>query len=142
MTDREDNFILQKKLNASEANFKKEKALLEQKVELVKIELKEVLEREQNQNKMYETIIQALKVNSESQPNLLLQHLQVNKSIEADEIKDILWKYSNSADRLEQMLNSIKDNSNTNCAVEKLKKEHKSEIEIIKLNYERQIQKL
>ena len=37
---------LQMKLRASEANFDKEKALLEQKVQLMKIELAEVTERE------------------------------------------------------------------------------------------------
>ncbi len=37
---------LERKLRASEANFDKEKALLEQKVQLMKIELTEVTERE------------------------------------------------------------------------------------------------
>ena len=37
---------LERKLRANEANFDKEKALLEQKVQLMKIELTEVTERE------------------------------------------------------------------------------------------------
>ena len=43
MKDQNEARVLEKKLQASEAMFKKEKALLEQKVKLVNLQLSEVL---------------------------------------------------------------------------------------------------
>ena len=68
------------KSKSSEAILKKEKALLEQKVELLKIELGEISERATNQAKMYELMLKVFKSNSEnSNIDHLIKEFEKNK---------------------------------------------------------------
>ena len=56
---------MKKDIRQKEAQFVKEKAILEQKVELLEIQLKDVHEREENFRKMHETMISVFKAEAE-----------------------------------------------------------------------------
>ena len=102
-------YLLEKKLMSAEAIFKKDKALLEQKVELLKLQLEEVTEREQNQAKMYEIIIQALKPSDGNNYESIFKQLENDRSIRSNEIKEFIEKISSSSSKLEQMTGMMKE---------------------------------
>lgn len=102
-------YLLEKKLMNTEAIFKKEKALLEQKVELLKLQLQEVTEREQNQAKMYEIIIQALRPSDGNSYDSIFKQLESDRNIRSSEIKEFINKISLSSIKLEQMTSMIKE---------------------------------
>ena len=56
---------MKKEIRQKEAQFVKEKAILEQKVELLEIQLKDVHDREENFRKMHETMISVFKAEAE-----------------------------------------------------------------------------
>lgn len=134
-------YLLQKKLMTTEAIFKKEKALLEQKIQLLRIELQEVSEREANQAKIYEIMIQALKPSSDSNFDSIFKQLEQDRNLRSSEIKEFIDKFSNSSLKLEQITNLMKEFSTKNEIkyTEKLKSLHKSEIDYLKGEYETKI---
>lgn len=91
---------------------------------------------------MYEAIIKALKTNSDTHSNELFKQMQLSKSIEAEQMQEVLHRYSSSADRLEQMLSNIKDGNSSEYIVERLKIEHKIEVDRIKADHQREINKI
>lgn len=134
-------YMLQKKLMTTEAIFKKEKALLEQKIQLLRIELQEVSEREANQAKIYEIMIQALKPSNESDIDTIFKHLEQDRNLRSSEIKEFMDKFSNSSLKLDQITNLMKEFSTKNEIkyTEKLKSLHKSEIDFLKGEHEARI---
>ena len=134
-------YLLQKKLMTTEAIFKKEKALLEQKIQLLRIELQEVSEREANQAKIYEIMIQALKPSSDSNFDSIFNQLEQDRNLRSSEIKEFIDKFTNSSLKLEQITNLMKEFSTKNEIkyTEKLKSLHKSEIDYLKGEYETKI---
>ncbi|CAI2383141.1 unnamed protein product [Moneuplotes crassus] len=133
---------LQKKLQAREASFDKEKAVLEQKVKLMKIELAEVTEREKSQSKMYELMLSALKSEAESPQNHeLLQKLVSSRSDSSSDTKELMEKYSESTVKLEEILNCIKNGQNEDSFLKiiKLKDSHERKINELKRQHKQQL---
>ena len=102
-------YLLHKKLMTSEAIFKKEKALLEQKIQLLKIELQEVTEREANQAKIYEIMIQALKPTNETSFDSIFHQLEQDRNLRSSEIKEFIERFSNSSIKLDQITKLMKE---------------------------------
>lgn len=138
-------YTLESKLRTNEALFTKEKALLEQKVQLLKIELSEVKDRAENQAKMYEMMLEALKpVSEKSQLHSLTEKLNLDNSLHGEHAKQAIQKYLESAGKLEEILNSIRESSDQHHQelTERLVKEHQLEKDKIRMEYSKAIAEL
>ena len=79
---------LKKIIRGQESKFKKEKAVLEQRNELLQMELEEFKEREADQKEMYETMITALKGDGKQADENQLKQLKDMFEIQVKELKE------------------------------------------------------
>lgn len=122
--------LLEKKLRTSEAIFNKEKALLEQKVELLKIELSEVKEEKANQARMYETMLSALRTEDQkSFISSIIQHLNIEKGSHIQDIKDMMKQFTGNSE-------------NHNEIIQKLKSEHQQEIDKLTFTHSKELEEV
>lgn len=84
---------------------------------------------------MYEMMLQALRPNGDSSNYESIFHkLALDKSIQGNEAKNLIDKYSESTSKLEKLLESIRDTTSNENVEEKgdLKMKHKNEIYYLK----------
>ena len=96
-------------LRQKEADHRKNTAILEQRVELLALELTEVKEREENQRKMHETLLSALRNDSSSHHSSITKQLEIAQKIHSQGTEELRLKYADTIASLEWQLSDSRD---------------------------------
>ena len=94
---------MKKDIRQKEAQFVKEKAILEQKVELLEIQLKDVHEREENFRKMHDTMISVFKAEAE-QSIRTPREVELASRLHKKDMEEIKGEHGRQLQTLEQEL--------------------------------------
>ena len=98
-------YDLQRQLRAKEAAAKKEKAILEQKIELLEKQINEAKEREDNMRKMYDTMITALKPSENNKP---AKELELINEMHKKELAENKQKHIELANNFERQIDELR----------------------------------
>lgn len=106
LMDQTDVLDMQKQIRAKEALFKKDKAVLEQKVQILELQILESKEREDSIKKMYETMMSAL--NNTNEGNTIPKELIFAAELHKKEVEELNKKHKESLLEQEKQINELK----------------------------------
>lgn len=96
---------IKKKMRHNESEFNKERAVMKQKIDLLQTQVKELIERESNQKKMYETMLGALK-DQKDEPkktqDYLDKQLAKSEQVSKESLKLIEEQYLKKSEMLQK----------------------------------------
>ena len=105
----EELLVTKRALRQKDADHRKNTAILEQRVELLALELTEVKEREENQRKMHETLLSALRNDSSSHHSSITKQLEIAQKIHSQDTEELRLKYADTIASLERQLSDSRD---------------------------------